>query len=105
MPFNRPIPDRNPPPKTSSGMGAVIQAETLLQIAFVLPSAAVIGWLAGAWLDSRLHQAWIGPAGLIFGFVSGMVYVIRLALSTEKRSRPDARAGDGAAEGSPKPKP
>src|ERR1700685_843649 len=101
MPFNRPIPDRNPPPKTSSGMGAVIQAETLLQIAFVLPSAAVIGWLAGAWLDSRLHQAWIGPAGLIFGFVSGMVYVIRLALSTEKRSRPAARARDGAAEGSP----
>jgi ATP synthase protein I len=104
MPFNRPIPDRNPQPKSSSGMGALIQAETLLQIAFILPSAAVIGWLAGAWLDSRFHQSWIGIGGLVFGFISGMVYVIRLALSAEKKSPPDADAGDASAEGSPKSK-
>jgi F0F1-type ATP synthase assembly protein I len=102
MPFNRPIPDRKPQSKVAGGLNAVIQAETLMQIAFVLPSAAVIGWLAGAFADSRLHQSWIGVAGLIFGFISGMVYVIRLAMSAEKGSPPDTKAVDGAGKGSPK---
>lgn len=105
MPFNRPIPDRKPPSKTSSGMAAVIQAESLMQIAFVLPSAAVIGWLLGAWADSKLHQSWIGLAGLVFGFISGMVYVIKLALSTEKNTRADTKAGNGPGKGTPNPKP
>jgi len=101
MAFNRPIPDRKPQSKTSSGMAAVIQAETLMQIAFVLPSAAVIGWLGGAWADSRLHQSWIGLAGLVFGFISGMVYVIRLAIATEKSTRADDKADGGTGKGSP----
>jgi ATP synthase protein I len=88
MPFNRPIPERKPTSKSSQGMAAVIQTETLIQIAFVLPSAAVIGWLAGAWLDGKLHQSWIGIFGLVFGFIAGMVYVIRLAFSAEKKARP-----------------
>jgi F0F1-type ATP synthase assembly protein I len=96
MPFNRPIPDRKPMSKPSQGMAAVIQAETLIQIAFVLPSAAVIGWLGGAFLDSKLHQNWIGIFGLVFGFVAGMVYVIRLAFSAEKRGRPGIRPDNGA---------
>ncbi len=101
MPFNRPIPDRKPPAKTSSGMAAVIQAETLMQIAFVLPSAAVIGWFLGAWADSRFHQSWIGLAGLVFGFIAGMVYVIKLAISTEKSTRPDTKADGGPGKGTP----
>jgi ATP synthase protein I len=105
MPFTRPIPDRKPPAKTSGGMAAVIQAETLMQIAFVLPSATVIGWLLGAWADSRFHQSWIGLAGLVFGFIAGMVYVIKLALSTEKNTRADTKAGDGPGKGTPNPKP
>ena len=28
----------------------------MVQIAILLPSSAFIGWLIGAWLDSRLHQ-------------------------------------------------
>ena len=101
MPFNRPIPARNPQSKTSVGIGAVVQAETMLQIAFVLPSAAVIGWLAGAWADHHLHQAWIGLAGLVFGSISGMVYVIRLAMATEKNTRPDIKTGGDAGKGTP----
>ena len=46
------------------------------------PSAAFIGWLAGAWLDGRLHQHWIGIAGIVVGGVSGLIYVIRLAMTT-----------------------
>ncbi len=84
MPYTRPIPDREPrgSPRRPSGLfGAWVQAEKLMQIALVLPSAAFIGWLAGGWLDSRLHQSWIGLAGIVFGGVSGLVYVVRLALA------------------------
>jgi len=60
MPFNRPIPEHKPRTKLSTGVGALVEAEKLMQIAILLPSAAFIGWLIGAWADSRLHQHWIG---------------------------------------------
>lgn len=55
-----------------------------MQIALVLPCAAFIGWLGGAWLDHRLHQHWISAVGIVFGGASGLVYVIRLALQLNK---------------------
>ena len=67
MPFNRPIPDAKPRSKASSGVSALVEAEKLMQIALLLPSAAFIGWLLGAWVDSHLHQSWIGIAGIVFG--------------------------------------
>ncbi len=82
MPFNNPIPDPKPRSNSSAGIGVLVQAEKLMQIAILLPSAAFIGWLAGAWLDSHLHQSWIGIAGIVFGGISGLVYVIRLAMAT-----------------------
>lgn len=86
MPFHRPIPDANPRGKRSGIVDAIVQAEKLIQIALVLPCAAFIGWLGGAWLDHRLHQSWIGVVGIAFGGASGLVYAIRLALATEKES-------------------
>ena len=97
MPFNRPIPDRTPQPKSSGGFQALVQAEKLTQIAVLLPSAAFIGWLLGAWLDSKLHTGWISLAGIVFGGVSGLVYVIRLAITTMNESG----NGNGTGKGSP----
>lgn len=96
MPFNRPIPDSKPQSKNSGGIQTLIQAEKLTQIAVLLPSAAFIGWLAGAWLDSKLHQSWIGLAGIVFGGISGLVYVIRLVMATGDGTAKDAdRSGKG----------
>jgi hypothetical protein len=97
MPFNRPIPDRNPPPKGSGGVQTLIQAEKMMQIALLLPSAAFIGWLAGAWLDSKMHQSWISLAGIVFGGISGLVYVIRLVIAT---GAPGAKGRNGTGKGS-----
>jgi hypothetical protein len=97
MPFNRPIPDRNPPTKGSAGVHTLIQAEKLMQIAILLPSAAFIGWLAGAWLDSKLHQSWIALAGIVFGGISGLVYVVRLVIAT---GTGQAKSGNGPGKGS-----
>jgi F0F1-type ATP synthase assembly protein I len=81
---DRPKDDDKPSSKMAGGINSLVQAERLLQVAFVLPSAMVIGWLGGAWADSKLHQSWITIVGVIFGCVSGLFYVIRMAMAAEK---------------------
>lgn len=105
MPFNRPIPESKLPKKASSGLSAYVEAEKLIQIAFVLPAAAFIGWLAGAWADSYWHQSWIAIAGIIFGCIAGLVSVIRMALAAERNSRPGNEVKNGTGKGSPNLKP
>jgi ATP synthase protein I len=82
MPYNRPIPDPQPRRKHSSGLDTLVQAEKLMQIAILLPSAAFIGWLLGAWADRTWHLSWVGLAGMVFGGVSGLVYVVRLVMAS-----------------------
>jgi hypothetical protein len=105
MPFNRPIPDSRPPDKSSSGLATLVQAEKLMQIAILLPSSAFIGWLAGAWADTRLHQSWIGIAGIVVGGVSGLVYVIRLAMTTMSGTGSGANNGNQNGKGNSEPQP
>jgi F0F1-type ATP synthase assembly protein I len=68
------------PGKSRGGVHTLVKAERLTQIAFVLPCALVIGWLAGVLLDKWLHQHWIYIVGLIFGAVAGMIEAVRQAL-------------------------
>jgi len=92
MPFNNPIPDPTPRRKSSGGLDTLVQAEKLMQIAILLPSAAFIGWLLGAWADKSWHQKWIGVAGIVFGGISGLVYVVRLVIASGGNS---GKAGTG----------
>lgn len=95
MAFNRPIPESNrrpEPRKDTGGLATLVQAEKLMQIAILLPSAAFIGWLLGAWADKGFHQQWIGLAGMVFGGISGLVYVVRLVMAS----------GDSPGDGSTK---
>lgn len=82
MAYNRPIPDPAPQRKSSSGLATLVEAEKLMQIAILLPSAAFIGWLLGAWADRAWHQSWLAIAGIMFGGISGLVYVVRLVMAT-----------------------
>jgi hypothetical protein len=105
MPFNRPIQEPRPRTAPSSGIKSLVQAEKLMQIAILLPSSAFIGWLAGAWLDSRLHQGWIGLVGILFGGISGLVYVVRLVLSSGKSYVSETKVGDGSEPQNPEIRP
>jgi hypothetical protein len=89
VPFNPPIPDSNKQNKRASGVKSLAEAEKLMQIAILLPSSAFIGWLIGAWLGSHLHQPWMPVAGILFGGISGLVYVVRLVTSGTGRLKPD----------------
>lgn len=99
MPFNRPIPDSKQRGKAPGLVDAIVQAESLIQVALVLPCAAFIGWLGGAWLDSRYHQHWIGALGVVFGGASGLVYVVRLALAADKKIPGEAANKDSSGSG------
>ena len=65
-----------------------MQAETALQVALVLPCAVGISWLFGAWADDHFHQHWIAIAGIIFGCVAGLAYIIRVAIAAMNGSGP-----------------
>jgi ATP synthase protein I len=97
VPYHRPIPEPKQRGKGSGLINAWIQAESLMQIALVLPCATFIGWLGGGWLDHVLHQHWISLVGIIFGGASGLVYVIRLAYQASKNpAMQDEDSGESA---------
>ena len=101
MPFNRSIPPNKQRTGLSSGIGGLIEAEKLMQIAFVMPASVLIGWAAGWWLSHTLHQKWIEIAGVVFGCVSGLVYVIQMAVMAEKNTSMGDEAHDGTGKGTP----
>jgi F0F1-type ATP synthase assembly protein I len=99
MPFHRAIPQSKPPAKSSGGLATYVQAEKLLHLAFVLPASVAIWGLVGWEADKHLHQQWMMIAGVIFGSVAGLAYMIRMALDTEKNSRKQDSTQNGTGEG------
>jgi F0F1-type ATP synthase assembly protein I len=85
-------PDQKPAVRRTSGaLDGLVRAERLMQIAFILPAAVVVGWLAGAGLDKWLHQHWIYLAGIVVGCVAGFVEIFRLVLNNEKEMEKEDR--------------
>jgi uncharacterized membrane protein YfcA len=105
MPFNRNTPPSKPRTGLSSGISGLVEAEKLMQIAFVMPAAVLIGWLGGWWLGNTLHQKWIEIAGVVFGCVSGLVYVIRMAVAAEKNTSMGDEGQNVSGKGTPPYKP
>ena len=102
MTGNEPTSDRKARSRVAGGIESLVHAEKLLQIAFILPSSVVVGWLMGAWADSKLHQSWLTVAGVIFGCIAGLVYVIRLAMDAERNAAAaDAKPTPGKGVGGP----
>lgn len=80
-----PQPSNNPKP--TPGLRALVRAERMTQIAFILPAAVLVGWLAGAGLDKWLHQHWIYLVGIILGCAAGFIQIFRLVLGPEKTGK------------------
>jgi F0F1-type ATP synthase assembly protein I len=72
--------DRDPRNKQSPW----VQVGRYSQLAFVLPTALVVGWLIGAALDRWLHTTWIYLAGILLGIAAGFVDLIRTVLRDSK---------------------
>ena len=96
VPYHNPIPEKKERSGGGSGLiEAWVQAEKLMQIALLLPSAGFIGWLAGYGLDRWLHQTWISGVGIVFGIIAGLVAVIRMAINygADSKNRNEDRSG------------
>lgn len=84
------MPDETPNQKpaarkgTQGALGGLVKAERLMQIAFVLPTAVVVGWLLGYLLDRWLHQNWIYIPGILLGCVAGFIEVFHIVQQNEK---------------------
>jgi F0F1-type ATP synthase assembly protein I len=84
--YHKPIPRDKDRSLLASGMGAWMEAEKLMHLAFILPASVLVFWGLGAWVDHLLHQRWIGILGIILGSVAGLTYVIQQAIVAEKKS-------------------
>ena len=78
MPFNPPIRDSDRRPKKSGSLASQTDIGRMMEVSFLLPCSAFVGWAFGAWLDRIFHQSWIALVGILFGGISGIVYVIRM---------------------------
>lgn len=103
MPFNAPNPEPRPQPKSKSAFASLIEAERMMQVALILPCSAGVGWLIGAWLDKVLHQNWISLAGILFGGLSGIVYVVRMVVERGSGTQDGPRTGSGNGSSDSKP--
>ena len=67
------------------GLGDLVKAESMIQLAIALPAGCLIGWLLGAWLDKHFHQGWMGIAGIVLGAIGGFVQIFTTAARYLKR--------------------
>jgi ATP synthase protein I len=74
------------PGKPKGTLGDLVKAESMIQLAIGLPASCLIGWLAGHWLDGRLHQNWIGVVGILLGAVGGFIQIFTVASRHMKSS-------------------
>jgi F0F1-type ATP synthase assembly protein I len=70
--------------RRDGAMKSLVQVESLIQLALMLPVATVVGWLIGVGLDKWLHQHWIYIPGLILGAAAGFVEMFRVILAHSK---------------------
>jgi ATP synthase protein I len=80
--------EHNPPGeeklRNDGAMKSLVQVESLIQLALMIPIATVVGWLIGAGLDKWLHQHWIYIPGLILGAAAGFIEIFRVVLAQTK---------------------
>jgi ATP synthase protein I len=88
-----PIPDK-PQNERKTALRELVQAESMVQIALVLPLSCIIGWALGDFLDHKLHQSWIAILGLGLGIAAGFIQVIRMAYHVNRSDENTTKTND-----------
>ncbi len=66
-------------------LGDLVKAESMIQLALVLPAGCLIGALVGSALDKHFHTGWIAVVGILLGAAAGFVQIFRTASRYMKR--------------------
>ncbi len=72
---------------TGGGLGDLVKAEAMIQLAIALPVGCFVGWLIGSALDKHFHTDWMMIVGIAMGAVAGFVQIYRTAQSFLKGGR------------------
>ncbi len=88
-------------PETTGGLAkdpmrrtAMQQVAEYSQIGFVLPTAILVGWLAGVGLDHWMGTKWLYLAGVILGSIAGFIELVRTMLKSDT----SGKSGKGGGE-------
>jgi ATP synthase protein I len=73
--------------KGGGGLGDLVKAESMIQLALVLPAACVIGALGGEALDKHFHTDWMVVVGILLGATAGFIQIFRAASKQMKRDQ------------------
>ncbi len=71
--------------KSSGSLGDLVKAESMIQLALVLPAGCLIGALGGSALDRHFHTGWIAVVGILLGAAGGFTAIFRTASRAMKR--------------------
>ncbi|MFC6644337.1 AtpZ/AtpI family protein [Granulicella cerasi] len=67
-------------PKKAGALGDLVKAESMIQLALVLPIGCVLGWLIGHALDEHFHLGDVcGIIGIVMGAIGGFIQIFRTA--------------------------
>lgn len=73
-------------PKKTRNMNEYVKAESMIQLAIIMPAACVIGWFLGSLMDRWLHTDWIYVLGIAVGAVAGFIQIYRVAAGYMRKS-------------------
>jgi ATP synthase protein I len=71
--------------KPTGPMNDLVKAESMIQLALVLPAACVLGGLGGTWLDRHFHTDWMAVTGILLGAAAGFTQIYKTAARQMKR--------------------
>jgi len=71
--------------KKGGMLGDLVKAESMIQLALVLPAGCLIGALAGGALDKHFHTGWMVVVGILLGATAGFIQIYRTASQFMKR--------------------
>ncbi len=81
------MPDESPNPliPKKSGLGNLVQAESMLQMALAVPAGTFVGLLFGWLLDRHFHTKWIVILGMLLGAAGGFIQIFTTMSRMGKR--------------------
>ena len=75
----------NPLTPKKSGLGNLVQAESMLQLALAVPAGTFVGLAIGYLLDRHFHTRWIVVVGMLLGAAGGFIQIFTSIARLGKR--------------------
>ena len=68
-------------------LGDMVKAESMIQLALVLPAACLIGAVLGSALDKHFHTGWMAVTGILLGAAAGFIQIYQTAARFMRRDK------------------